>query len=85
LVTRRQLFLHDLRTHFEDPMTPNIPARHPHRLIAGRAAVAEATVDKGRVVLLGFRVQHRGQPHATFKFLINGICLASSERPPADC
>ena len=46
----------------------------------GKAAVVEATVDKGRVVLLGFRVQHRGQPHATFKLLFNSIYLGSSEK-----
>ncbi|MGH9347124.1 MAG: M14 family metallopeptidase [Vicinamibacterales bacterium] len=45
-----------------------------------KAAIIEATVDKGRVVLLGFRVQHRGQPHATFKLLFNSIYLGASER-----
>ena len=51
-------------------------------VIAGRAAVVEATVDKGRVVLLGFRTQHRGQPHGTYKLLFNAILLASSQRVP---
>jgi hypothetical protein len=50
------------------------------RYLHGRGAVIEAAVDKGRVVLLGFRVQHRGQPHATFKFLFNAIYRGSSER-----
>ena len=50
--------------------------RHLHN----KAAVIEATLDKGRVVLLGFRVQHRGQPHATFKLLFNAILLGASEK-----
>ncbi|MFP5378782.1 MAG: M14 family zinc carboxypeptidase, partial [Vicinamibacteria bacterium] len=37
------------------------------RHVAGRAAVVTADVERGRAVLLGFRVQHRAQPHATFK------------------
>jgi hypothetical protein len=49
--------------------------RYLHR----RAAVLEARVNKGRVVLLGFRAQHRAQPHGTFKLLFNSIYLSSSE------
>ena len=41
--------------------------------IAGRAAVAEVSLGTGRVVLLGFRVQHRAQSLATFRFLFNAI------------
>ena len=50
------------------------------RYLHNKAAVIEAAVDKGRVVLLGFRVQHRGQPHATFKLLFNSIYLGASEK-----
>jgi zinc carboxypeptidase len=50
------------------------------RYVQNKAAVVEATVDKGRVVLLGFRVQHRAQPHATFKLLFNSIYLGTSEK-----
>jgi hypothetical protein len=50
------------------------------RYLHNRAAVVEAAVDKGRVVLLGFRTQHRAQPHATFKLLFNSIYLGSSEK-----
>jgi hypothetical protein len=35
--------------------------------------VCEVAYGQGRIVLLGFRVQHRGQPHGTFKFLFNAI------------
>jgi hypothetical protein len=48
------------------------------RTIAGRAAVIEASIEKGRVVLLGFRTQHRGQPHGTFKLLFNSILRAGA-------
>ena len=41
--------------------------------IAGRSAVAEVSLGTGRVVLLGFRVQHRAQSLATFRFLFNAI------------
>ena len=42
-------------------------------VLSGRAAVVEADVEAGRVVLLGFRTQHRGQSHATFKLLFNAL------------
>jgi hypothetical protein len=32
------------------------------RYLLNRAAVIDAAVEKGRVVLLGFRTEHRGQP-----------------------
>ena len=42
-------------------------------LMAGKAAVVEATRGKGRVVLFGPRIQSRGQTLATFKMLFNAI------------
>ena len=50
--------------------------------IAGQAAVVEAKAGAGRVVLLGFRVQHRGQTLATFRLLFNALFTSPSE-PPA--
>ena len=41
--------------------------------LRNRAAVCEVQYGAGRIVLFGFRVQHRGQPHGTFKFLFNAI------------
>jgi hypothetical protein len=46
------------------------------QVIAGRSAVIDARAGAGRVVLLGFRVQHRGQSHATFRLLFNAILTA---------
>jgi Zinc carboxypeptidase len=45
--------------------------------IAGRPAVIEARVGRGRAVLIGFRCQHRGQSLATFRLLFNAILTAS--------
>jgi hypothetical protein len=45
------------------------------RVIADAAAVMDVPLGRGRVVLLGIRSQHRGQPHGTFKLLFNAIFL----------
>ena len=42
-------------------------------VIAGRAAVVQAAVGTGRVILIGFRAQHRAQSLATFRLLFNSI------------
>jgi hypothetical protein len=47
------------------------------RVLANRAAVVHARVGNGHVVLLGFRTEHRGQPHGTFKLLFNAIFLGA--------
>jgi hypothetical protein len=52
------------------------------RHLIGKAAVVTAQVERGRAVLLGFRVQHRGQPHATYKLLFNALYLGASEPAP---
>jgi len=42
-------------------------------LLEKRAAVVEYKVGEGRVILIGFRVQHRAQPLRTFKLLFNTL------------
>ncbi len=41
--------------------------------IAGKAALVEVKVGKGKIVLFGFRPQYRGQSLATFPLLFNAI------------
>jgi hypothetical protein len=52
-------------------------------LMAGRGAVIEAHAGQGRAVLLGFRVQHRAQSHATFRLLFNALHTAARRLPPS--
>jgi len=49
--------------------------------IAGRGAIVEARSGSGRVVLIGFRAQHRGQSHATFRVIFNAIHTAVRSLP----
>ncbi len=44
----------------------------PERM-ADKGAVMEVRVGAGRVVMFGFRVQHRAQSHATFRLLFNAM------------
>ncbi len=46
---------------------------HGEDKLARRAAAVAMTYGKGKVVLLGFRPQHRAQTHATFPFVFNAL------------
>ena len=47
--------------------------------LENKAAVVEFEAGKGKIVLIGFRPQHRAQPHRTFKLLWNALYLAGLE------
>ena len=68
---------------FDRRVVARYPANDKDVLISGylkgaehlekRAAAVEFSVGRGRVVLIGFRAQHRAQPHRTFKLLFNAL------------
>jgi len=41
--------------------------------LAGKAAMIAAQSGQGKIVLIGFRTQHRAQTHGTFKLLFNAL------------
>jgi hypothetical protein len=69
-----------LATYPPDPLRSGY-VQHGDRL-AGKAALVEVPVERGRVILFGFRPQFRGQPHGTFKLLFNAVLLAAPRRGP---
>jgi hypothetical protein len=50
------------------------------KLIRGRAAMVEAKIGKGRVILFGFRPQYRAQSLASFPLLFNSILTSKSDQ-----
>jgi len=56
-----------------------VPVMNPDGLdivanrVAGKPAALDVAIGRGHVVLTGFGVQFRGQPHGTFKLLFNPI------------
>lgn len=52
--------------------------------LQGKAAAVEVQLGRGRVYLLAFRPQWRGQSHATYKFFMNAIYESQGLSKPAD-
>src|SRR5260370_30160580 len=50
---------------------------HPER-IQDKAAAVDVAYGKGRVILLGFKPQCRGQSHGAYKFLFNALYYTSA-------
>jgi hypothetical protein len=65
--------------------TPTVIARYPggnllmsgflkgDKYLQNRASAVDVPYGRGRVLMLGFGLQHRGQPHGTFKLLFNSL------------
>ncbi|HEX4949951.1 MAG TPA: M14 metallopeptidase family protein [Blastocatellia bacterium] len=49
------------------------------QLLRGKAALVEAKMGKGRVIMFGFRPQYRAQSLATFPLLFNAILTSKAE------
>jgi hypothetical protein len=41
--------------------------------MSGKVAVLDVRLGKGRIAMIGFRPQYRGQSHGTYKFLLNAL------------
>ena len=58
---------------FDSPNTLESGWAWGQEYLDGATAVAEAKLGEGKIMVMGPEVAFRGEPHATFKFLFNGI------------
>ncbi|MDA0329246.1 MAG: M14 family metallopeptidase [Gemmatimonadetes bacterium] len=56
---------------------------HGSDRLAGKGAILDVEYGSGRILMYGFRVQHRGQTHGTYKLLFNAL-LKSDPRPATE-
>ncbi|RKY86626.1 hypothetical protein DRQ09_05895 [candidate division KSB1 bacterium] len=54
------------------------------KYLLNKAALVEIPLGKGKIILIGFRVQHRAQTWNTFKLLFNSIYYGSAELTDLD-
>jgi hypothetical protein len=64
---------------FDGPKTLESGWAWGQEYLDGGTAVADAKVGEGRVMLMGPEIAFRGEPHATFKFLFNGMFYGSAQ------
>jgi hypothetical protein len=81
----------DVASSFGGEKSPEVIAKYPggNLLLSGylkggkylqnKASVVEAPLGNGKVILLGFGVKQRGQPHGTFKLLFNSLLYGAAQ------
>jgi hypothetical protein len=81
----------DITPSFKNSDQPIVIVKYPNKdillsgwmmgdkLIKNKAAVVEVPLGKGKLILLGFRVQHRGQTIGTFRLLFNSIFYGAAK------
>ena len=78
---RGEIFLVKLPGHPRDRKALLSGYVYRPEVLAGRAALVEAPVGRGRVLVFGFRPQHRGQAQATYRLLTNAILYGAAHAP----